>query len=113
MYDAVCDNCGNRCQIPFQPSLGKPVYCSHCFEQREKEGRPFRERPQDAEQFATLNQKLDQILAILHQAMQTPDADPKPEVFEEMLEVITEVAKPEKKTLKKKPIKKSATKKKS
>ena len=34
MHDAVCDECGNNCKIPFVPSNGKPVYCSNCFEQR-------------------------------------------------------------------------------
>lgn len=31
MYSAVCDNCGKRCEVPFKPSNGKPVYCSNCF----------------------------------------------------------------------------------
>jgi CxxC-x17-CxxC domain-containing protein len=32
MYDAVCDKCGQNCQVPFQPTGEKPVYCSNCFE---------------------------------------------------------------------------------
>ena len=32
MYDAVCDKCGKDCQVPFQPTGEKPVYCSNCFE---------------------------------------------------------------------------------
>lgn len=35
MFDAVCSECGNHCQIPFRPSQGKPVYCSNCFEKVE------------------------------------------------------------------------------
>jgi len=31
MYDAVCAECGNSCQIPFQPRQGRPVLCSDCF----------------------------------------------------------------------------------
>lgn len=34
MHDAVCDECGNDCQVPFMPTNGKPVYCSDCFEKR-------------------------------------------------------------------------------
>ena len=34
MYDAVCDNCGKPCKVPFQPTQGKPVYCSQCFEDK-------------------------------------------------------------------------------
>jgi len=33
MYTAVCDNCGKTATVPFQPTSGKPVYCSDCFEQ--------------------------------------------------------------------------------
>ena len=34
MYSATCSNCGQEAQVPFQPSNGKPVYCSECFQQR-------------------------------------------------------------------------------
>lgn len=34
MYDAVCDQCGKSCKVPFQPTSGKPIYCSDCFEQQ-------------------------------------------------------------------------------
>lgn len=32
MFDAVCDNCGRDCRVPFRPTSGKPIYCSECFE---------------------------------------------------------------------------------
>lgn len=31
MYDAVCAACGKPCRVPFQPTEGRPVYCSECF----------------------------------------------------------------------------------
>jgi CxxC-x17-CxxC domain-containing protein len=34
MFSATCSSCGQPAQVPFQPSLDKPVYCSTCFEQR-------------------------------------------------------------------------------
>jgi CxxC-x17-CxxC domain-containing protein len=34
MFSATCSNCGKEAQVPFQPSGGKPVYCSDCFQQR-------------------------------------------------------------------------------
>jgi CxxC-x17-CxxC domain-containing protein len=34
MYPAVCDNCGKETEVPFQPTSGKPVYCSDCFRER-------------------------------------------------------------------------------
>ncbi|MBU0612459.1 hypothetical protein KKB10_00430 [Patescibacteria group bacterium] len=31
MFPATCDECGNKCEVPFRPSGGKPVLCSNCF----------------------------------------------------------------------------------
>ena len=31
MFSATCSNCGREAQVPFQPTNGKPVYCSDCF----------------------------------------------------------------------------------
>ena len=31
MYQAVCDQCGKPCEVPFRPTHGKPVYCDICF----------------------------------------------------------------------------------
>lgn len=31
MHTAVCAECGNTCQIPFEPRNDRPVYCSDCF----------------------------------------------------------------------------------
>lgn len=38
MYKAVCSDCGQECEVPFEPTQGKPVYCSECF----KKHRPQR-----------------------------------------------------------------------
>ncbi|NCC70485.1 hypothetical protein EOM09_02795, partial [bacterium] len=32
MFEAVCDECGKNCEVPFKPTSGKPIYCSECFE---------------------------------------------------------------------------------
>ena len=31
VHEAICDRCGNRCELPFKPTGDKPVYCSNCF----------------------------------------------------------------------------------
>ncbi len=36
MYDAVCSDCGQPCQVPFKPTEGKPVYCRNCFQKHKK-----------------------------------------------------------------------------
>ena len=32
MYESTCSECGQKCQLPFEPKFHKPVYCSKCFE---------------------------------------------------------------------------------
>jgi CxxC-x17-CxxC domain-containing protein len=36
MYEAVCARCGATAVVPFQPTAGKPVYCSDCFQPRSR-----------------------------------------------------------------------------
>ncbi|MCK9393789.1 MAG: CxxC-x17-CxxC domain-containing protein [Candidatus Paceibacterota bacterium] len=38
MYDAICSDCGKKCEVPFKPSNDKSVYCSRCFSVREESG---------------------------------------------------------------------------
>ncbi len=64
MYDAICDKCGNKCSVPFQPTSGKPIFCSKCFEGKSGS----RNTDQYKEQFALLNSKLDNILQLLKPA---------------------------------------------
>lgn len=46
MYDAECNKCHGRCQVPFRPNGKKPVYCGNCFvKDGERTERP-RERTQ-------------------------------------------------------------------
>ncbi|MCD4771362.1 hypothetical protein K8R30_03020 [archaeon] len=37
-FKAVCSECGEECEIPFEPKEGRPVKCNDCF----KRGRPQR-----------------------------------------------------------------------
>ena len=32
MHDTTCSDCGAECQVPFQPTEGRPVYCRDCFQ---------------------------------------------------------------------------------
>ncbi|MBF0254726.1 MAG: hypothetical protein HQL11_06365, partial [Candidatus Omnitrophica bacterium] len=38
-YEAVCSACGKLCEVPFQPTGERPVYCKVCFAAR-KTNRP-------------------------------------------------------------------------
>lgn len=71
MFDAVCNNCGNSCKVPFQPTGDKPVYCSNCFGEKKGAGNKenglsqSQSQPQYKEQLERLNNKLDKILQLL------------------------------------------------
>lgn len=94
MFDAVCAECGDSCQVPFRPNGRKPVYCSNCFKRdgndeprgfgggderrsfsrdsrpsfapRERFGNaPAAPHGQMNEQLAALNAKLDKVLTAL------------------------------------------------
>jgi len=41
MYPAVCADCGQETEVPFQPRGDRPVYCRDCFAKRS----PARDRP--------------------------------------------------------------------
>lgn len=63
MYQVVCDSCGNQCEVPFQPTSGKPIFCQECF--KKSRGSDSKNTEQFKEQFDKLNAKLDQILKAL------------------------------------------------
>ncbi len=64
MHEALCDRCGKRCEVPFRPTGGKPVYCSDCFRKNgnsEPTGRPN----SSSGELEQINRKLDKILRAL------------------------------------------------
>jgi len=65
MYSAICADCGNQCEVPFQPTPGKPIYCKSCF----RKGGSTESKK--GEQFKTLNAKLDTIIRLLNSMVAT------------------------------------------
>lgn len=56
MHRVTCDKCGKRCEVPFNPTEGKPVYCSDCFVKDDSKGPGLKQ----------INEKLDKIMKALH-----------------------------------------------
>jgi CxxC-x17-CxxC domain-containing protein len=131
MHPAVCDSCGNRCEVPFQPTSGKPVYCDSCFgkDGNSKRGsgsgsdRTSGGNDQLKEQITAINVKLDKIMKALEIAEPSKKSEQaskkneqifkkiKSEKVEEVIEPKKDRKKKEKKVAKKKPVKKVAAKK--
>ncbi len=48
MHTVTCGDCGDECQIPFEPKFNRPVYCSKCFQKnkpQESRDRYSRDEP--------------------------------------------------------------------
>ncbi|MDZ7798422.1 MAG: CxxC-x17-CxxC domain-containing protein [Patescibacteria group bacterium] len=121
MFSAVCDQCGQECQVPFRPTSGKPIYCNDCFAKEGRSGdrrgnKSWRGRSdrrnrdgagnkQLAEQLKSLGYKLDKVISILEQPVVKKKSQAK--------KVKTKKPAPKKKTKKltKKKSKKTAKKK--
>jgi CxxC-x17-CxxC domain-containing protein len=102
MHDAVCDKCGEECEVPFRPTKGKPIYCDKCFDSSSSNREKGTE--QLKKELGIINKKLDKILEAL-----MPVLSIKKE--QEEVEEETEDEKPRKKT-KKTAVSKDAAKKK-
>lgn len=48
MFEAVCADCGSKCQVPFKPTGSKPVYCSKCFEKYDDKSSDSRKPRRDS-----------------------------------------------------------------
>ena len=65
MFAANCDKCGNRCELPFKPTSGKPVYCSACF--KKNEYLDSKDKPKSSSrELEEINSKLDKIMRALN-----------------------------------------------
>lgn len=115
MYQATCAECGNKCEIPFEPKDGRSVYCSNCFEKRgnsNSNSRRFERNNtsnnNDSSKFEVkemldrINSKIDKLLNLLTPEADNEKADEKEELEMEKLE--EEPAKAAKKSVAKKKI---------
>ncbi len=65
MHTVTCGDCGDECQIPFEPKFNRPVYCSECFRKHKpqedgdrysRDERPSRDRYSRDERGSRSNQ---------------------------------------------------------
>ena len=45
MHKATCAECGEECEVPFEPTEGKDVFCQDCFKKRKGPRRDFGRSP--------------------------------------------------------------------
>lgn len=64
-FSAVCAKCGQRCEVPFRPTGGKPVYCNDCFDKSGDDNRGRGRGAGSSVDLAEVNAKLDRILKLL------------------------------------------------
>lgn len=88
LFDAECNGCHGRCQVPFRPNGKKPVYCSNCFTKNETRPTPQRSdtgfrsgarpdrafsKPVPDRQIEDLKRQIDAMNATLQQLVTTVD----------------------------------------
>ena len=71
MTEVTCSACGSQCEVPFKPTSNKPVYCSDCFEQKEKgntprPGRSNNNSKPSERDLDIINEKLNKIMKALN-----------------------------------------------
>jgi CxxC-x17-CxxC domain-containing protein len=67
MHTVTCSDCGDECQIPFEPKFNRPVYCSECFQKnkpRESRDKYSNDRPSryNSDDFKTSKSKSEKFL---------------------------------------------------
>ena len=125
MHKAVCDECGESCEVPFRPSRDKPIYCSNCFEKKDggSSRRPSRTSPRRSdfgkrdntnkqllEQVSSLNAKLDRILKVIESSAEKKPVSKKTKVKKVVKKVTSKDKKIKTKKANKKEVKKSTPK---
>ncbi len=74
-FQATCNECQAKCEVPFRPNGKKPVYCRDCFKGKEEApayGAPREYRKESpspvadlTKQFELLNTKLDRLIKVI------------------------------------------------
>lgn len=59
MHTVTCDKCGERCEVPFRPTEGKPVYCYNCFKNQDNSES---KHSASKNEFDQINEKLNKIM---------------------------------------------------
>jgi CxxC-x17-CxxC domain-containing protein len=88
MFNAICDECGDNCQVPFEPRNGNPVLCSNCFAKKDGRGndsRSFSPKTSGSVDLSEINAKLDKIIKML--SPETPK-----DITEKILKTIEETS---------------------
>jgi len=110
MFNAVCDECGNECQVPFKPTAGKPILCDDCFKKNKKSfGGRTENNEELMKQIKMLNEKIDKLTSLLEPKKNTKEEKP---IEKKEKKVVKKAEKVEKKTVKKLTTKKITKKKK-
>lgn len=51
LHEAICDKCGQKCDLPFEPTGNKPIYCRSCFRENQNSGERFEQRNKPHDRF--------------------------------------------------------------
>ena len=99
-FQAVCDKCGKKCEVPFRPTGDKPIYCDDCFDKggtsKTRHVDNIRHTDYSGDQLAGVNAKLDRILALLSPETAKSIEEKKPAAPIKEEKPVAKTVKPEK-----------------
>lgn len=89
MFNATCEGCGEKCEVPFKPTPGKSVFCDNCFRGNDVPAKPKTGGcdGKHQEQLSAINAKLDEILRTLKGASKPEKAEKSIEKIETIKEI--------------------------
>lgn len=50
LHKAICADCNKECQVPFQPTANRPVYCKECYARRRSGPPPAARQPREKQE---------------------------------------------------------------
>lgn len=92
MFHAVCQECGNDCEVPFRPTAGKPIFCSECFHGADQGRKPQKSHDGHQDELTAIHAKLDQIMNLLKGGNAREEKAEKKPVIANVEKVVKEVA---------------------
>lgn len=94
MHRAICDDCGNSCEVPFRPNTDKPVFCNECFGKGGSGSSSYSSPKKSFKPSGKsdgMNEKLDKIIILLEKMVSSKDEKAKKPVVEVAAKKVVEI----------------------
>jgi CxxC-x17-CxxC domain-containing protein len=81
LYDAVCDNCGLKIQVPFRPDGQRPTFCKECLKNYQRAMANSRRQASAPDRFASERSDKNNSRAEISEKRKTPQKTIEPKIY--------------------------------